>query len=1724
MAKAAKKERRRMKKTLRKTLGTLFLISAIVVAAIPVEGLQAADGQLKVTVDSTNCSIPDVDENETIYTTGDGVYQFAYVSPNNASTNNKVAVVLGYNGGYLENGALTIPDALDAYSKYSDNLGTTSGYAAVGQSGNFLFYKVDEPVLDANGEPTYNEVYQTDVDGNFILDDAGNKILVSKTPITTPAWYPCYYEDYDKWKDLAVDQFYYLPEGETDYALTNRAEFQRIQGAEVWYIGNQYLTTGDEAGTWKVAGDIANSSQGIFANQGNIRTLTVGEKLSGIGNYAFYGCSGMNSIKLGNGLDTIGNYAFANCINMTTVTVDLYSRVQVIGDHAFYNCQALQEFSVPVSVTAIGDSAFEECYSMTHIELCGKSVESDTGVNTSLTELGNNVFRNCANLQSLTFPRTFTNNGDAVDVGMFKGCTSLKYISTASNLISFADSADYSFAQFKEDMLDEFYFEGEPNSPVHTMCTENNFAFSHLGKDLYEITILDPNDSSIKAVYRVNSANQLVYTNIDKRMTDVELPQTIGPYKIVEIDSGTFQNNYNLEKVTIPSSITAINENAFKGCYNLEDVVFSEPINVTSIGANAFKTQEVTVRDENGNLPTLDAEPVLNFTGTISYNSAPFQYAMDPSSNINVGSQQRTYITFYSGWPTNLEVQYNPDTDKNELVDYPTFASLNPDTGSKYTTANYAYITEDYQEAAEQAFDKYYNDRQNMTDYEWDIINAALDIVLPEGIESIQSELFAINEQNEDPNVEKIITAYSLNEVAGAEYDTEGNKVSSGAFEGCKNLKAVYLMGATTSIGDYAFEDCEKLDTVYVPTTVTSLGLRPFTGCDSLSYVEFQGSPYFTCEDSIIYALDENGNKYKVIEFLNGRATGVVDPTEMEGITEIADEAFMGSKVSSVDLRSSAITDIPEKAFAETGSLFSVYLPTTCASISKDAFDDSSIQYLEIPASVTYIDSEAFDENVSEQGLTFYCEEGSNAYLFAEKNNIKTSAMPIVRYYTVTFWDYDATLLDTQEVLAGEDAVAPEVPGREGYIHTGWVPDYHAVQDNLQVTAQYEAEDPDAKKYTVTFLDYDGTELKTRLVLPGEDAEPPLDPTREGYRFIGWQPAITNVQSNITTYAQYEKVDSSEYAYTVRFLDYDGTVLHTQQVTPGGDAITPQNPTRDGYTFTGWMPAITGITQDVDTYAQYEKIDSNDSDLTVRFMDYDGTVLNTQKVAPGEDAIIPNEPTREGYRFVGWMPEPIAVTKDLDTVAQYEKIDSNESDYTVRFLDYDGTVLNTQTVAPGEDAIVPLEPTREGYTFTGWQPAVTAVTKDIDAYAQYEKIDSSEMQHTVRFIDYDDTVLYTQKVVNGQDAITPQDPVREGYTFTGWRPAITGVTQDVDTYAQYEKNSSGTGNDGTGSSGTGNNNTGNGGTTNNGTGSSNSATVSTFYTLTVRNGSGSGSYAAGSQPIIIADDPAANQEFDYWSIDPVDAKIASKVLTATVVTMPAGNVTVTAHYKTKTSTTTGSGNSSSNNSSGSTTNRPNNTQGTVTSGGTTVVIDKNGLSNTGVVSATVNGSSDNFTIKITESSEASEAAVKALMAEYGEDFDNIKYFPMDISLYDSTGTKKITDTTGLSVQITIPLPDSLITYAGNNKVASVANNRLEKLTPKFTTISGVPCVTFTAEHFSPYVIYVDTNNLTAGVVTDDTPKTGDGIHPKWFLSIGLACVSMVLFMKKDRRVLQKVRA
>lgn len=99
------------------------------------------------------------------------------------------------------------------------------------------------------------------------------------------------------------------------------------------------------------------------------------------------------------------------------------------------------------------------------------------------------------------------------------------------------------------------------------------------------------------------------------------------------------------------------------------------------------------------------------------------------------------------------------------------------------------------------------------------------------------------------------------------------------------------------------------------------------------------------------------------------------------------------------------------------------------------------------------------------------------------------------------------------------------------------------------------------------------------------------------------------------------------------------------------------------------------------------------------------------------------DPTREGYKFVGWEPEVAeTVTKNVTYTAKWEKL------YTVTYTDgakgkaFKDQVykdLESGTDTPKFDG----KPTRKGYTFTGWSPKVTdTVTKDVTYVAQWKSV------------------------------------------------------------------------------------------------------------------------------------------------------------------------------------------------------------------------------------------------------------------------------------------------------------------------------------------------------------------------------------------------------------------
>ena len=107
-----------------------------------------------------------------------------------------------------------------------------------------------------------------------------------------------------------------------------------------------------------------------------------------LGDFAFYGCSGLTSLTLPSSVTKIGCYALSSCIGLTSLT--LPSSVTEIGEHAFLNCRGLTNFTIPSGVTKIGAGAFFCCYGLISLT-----------IPSSVTAIGSQAFNACSGLTSI---------------------------------------------------------------------------------------------------------------------------------------------------------------------------------------------------------------------------------------------------------------------------------------------------------------------------------------------------------------------------------------------------------------------------------------------------------------------------------------------------------------------------------------------------------------------------------------------------------------------------------------------------------------------------------------------------------------------------------------------------------------------------------------------------------------------------------------------------------------------------------------------------------------------------------------------------------------------------------------------------------------------------------------------------------------------------------------------------------------------------------------------------------------------------------------------------------------------------------------------------------------------------------------------------------------------------------------------------------------------------
>lgn len=187
------------------------------------------------------------------------------------------------------------------------------------------------------------------------------------------------------------------------------------------------------------------------------KNTTFPQSVTGIGYYAFNGCSSLTSITIPNHITDIQSNPFLSCSSLATIVVEngnpIYDsrdncnaiietatntliagcqntiisyNVTSIGYEAFYGCSSLTSVNIPNCVTSIGVGAFSGCSSLTSIN-----------IPENVTSIGGSAFSRCSSLISINIPEGVT----SIELSTFTGCSALTSINIPESVTSIGDYA-----------------------------------------------------------------------------------------------------------------------------------------------------------------------------------------------------------------------------------------------------------------------------------------------------------------------------------------------------------------------------------------------------------------------------------------------------------------------------------------------------------------------------------------------------------------------------------------------------------------------------------------------------------------------------------------------------------------------------------------------------------------------------------------------------------------------------------------------------------------------------------------------------------------------------------------------------------------------------------------------------------------------------------------------------------------------------------------------------------------------------------------------------------------------------------------------------------------------------------------------------------------------------------------------------------------------------------
>ena len=811
------------------------------------------------------------------------------------------------------------------------------------------------------------------------------------------------------------------------------------------------------------------------------------------------------------------------------------------------------------------------------------SVNDSEGNSYSVTSIALMAFGGCTNLKSISIPSSIT----SISSSGFSGCNSITEV-------HITDVAAYCQIDFGGGESNPLSFEG---------------AYLYVnGVKTTDLVIPEGVTSICKhAFWKCNS------------LTSVTIP------KGVSISMYAFYECQGLTSITCASSIDG--ERAFCNCPNLTRVILLD--GVETVGPFAFRDCKALANVSiSASVKKLDYSAFGKCTGLTTVNiediaawcameigfsdSSPLYYAHHLFMN---GKEVKDLVIPEGVSAINSEV-FNGCEALSSVTIPTTVTSIGYEAFRGCTSLSSVNIPSKMTEIGACAF-------QNCT--------SISSINIPSSITSIGSSAFKGCTS---------LTEVHITDIAawcGIDFSSSGNplSVAKHLFLNGNEVKNLVIPEGVTAIKQYVFYGWENLTSVSIPKSITSIGSSAFKGCTSLTEVHITDIAAWC---AIPFIKNDSGdNPLKIARHLYMDGVEVKDLVIPEGVTSISYGAFNGCKFNSVSIPSS-LTSISDFAFNGVGAN-TVYIKDLAAwckiqfgsscnplfNVQHLFVNGEEITDLVIPDGVTEISDYAFmDCNALSSVNTGNTVRSIGFYSFAGCDNINTITIgKSVTSIDVAFFCCkelksvksmieDPFEIDKNTFTYRETADDPiKEPNATLYVPVGTKAKYEAIEG----WKKFKNIEEISNKHTLTYV-VDGVEYKAYEIETGTTITPEAEPTKEGYTFSGWSEIPETMPAEDVTVTGSFTVNKYNLIYMV-----DGEEYKSYEVEYGA-TITPEaEPTKEGYTFSGWseipetMPAkdvtITGIFTQNATDIDIEPMDEN---AVVNANDLDGQDLTDNVV------------------------------------------------------------------------------------------------------------------------------------------------------------------------------------------------------------------------------------------------------------------------------------------------------------------------------------------------------------------------------------------------------------------------------------------------------------------------------------------------------------------------------